>query len=79
MEIGRLITTCEVQYVLHCSRLLYAHSNVEIQISEKRALLSSGIETGSAVFKAPDIPMCQIAPLCGYTSFHKYVITMLLL
>ena len=37
-----------------------AHSTVGIQISEKRA---SGIEHGSAACKAPDIPMCQIAPL----------------
>ena len=57
---------CEVQYVLHLddhSHPLYAHSNLGIQISEKRALLSSGIEPGSAAHKAPDIPMCQIAPL----------------
>ena len=27
------------------------------------SLLSSGIEHGSAAYKAPDIPMCQIAPI----------------
>ena len=60
------VTTCEVQYVLHlddCSHPLYVHLNVWIQISEKGVLLSSGIEPGSAAYKAPDIPMCQIAPL----------------
>ena len=45
------------------SHPLYPHLNIGIQISEKRALLLSGIEPGFAAYKAPDIPMCQIAPL----------------
>ena len=39
----------------------YAHSD-SIRILEKRILFSARIELGSAAYKAPDIPMCQIAP-----------------
>ena len=38
----------------------------EFKFQRKEPLLSSGIEPGSAAYKAPDIPMCQIAPLPLY-------------
>ena len=61
-------------YFLHlddCSHPLYAHLNIGIQISEKRALLLSGIEPGSAAYKAPDTPMCQITPHLNQLSLTK--------
>ena len=39
----------------------YAHSD-SIRILEKRILFSARIKLGSAAYKVPDIPMCQIAP-----------------